>query len=142
MLPRQWRNQRRCRSCAHGFLRREHRYGDAYQIASAIGPRFPRNFLLPLEEGNLLRVSGKNTEAEEQYRRVWQNGREGKYGSLHYEIAAVALGDLLRARKNIRLPRQPTNWSARLRAPIRNCYRKRIWEPARCMTSSRSGTWQ
>jgi hypothetical protein len=81
------------------FLRREHRYGDAYQIASAIGPRFPRNFLLPLEEGNLLRVSGKNTEAEEQYRRVWQNGREGKYGSLHYEIAAVALGDLLRGEK-------------------------------------------
>jgi outer membrane protein assembly factor BamD (BamD/ComL family) len=81
------------------FLRREHRYGEAYQIAGAIGPRFPRNFLLPLEEGNLLRVSGKNTEAEEQYRRVWQNGREGKYGSLHYEIAAVALGDLLRGEK-------------------------------------------
>ena len=81
------------------FLRREHRYGEAYQIASAIGPRFPRNFLLPLEEGNLLRVSGKSAEAEEQYRRVWQNGREGKYGSLHYEIAALALGDLLRGEK-------------------------------------------
>jgi tetratricopeptide (TPR) repeat protein len=81
------------------FLRREHRYGEAYQIASVVGPRFPRNFLLPLEEGNLLRVSGKSAEAEEQYRRVWQNGREGKYGSLHYEIAPVALGDLLRGEK-------------------------------------------
>jgi len=81
------------------FLRREHRYGEALQIAGAIGPRFPRNYLLPLEEANLLRVSGKSGDAEEQYRRVWQNGREGKYGSLHYEIAALGLGDLLRGEK-------------------------------------------
>jgi hypothetical protein len=81
------------------FLRREHRYGEALQIARAIGPRFPRNYLLPLEEANLLRASGKSDEAEEQYRRVWQNGREGKYGSLHYEIAALGLGDLLRSEK-------------------------------------------
>ncbi len=81
------------------FLRREHRYGESLQIASAIGPRFPRNYLLPLEEANLLRVSGKNDEAEEQYRRVWENGREGKYGNLHYEVAAIGLGDLLRSEK-------------------------------------------
>jgi tetratricopeptide (TPR) repeat protein len=81
------------------FLRREHRYPEALQIASAIGPRFPRNYLLPLEEANLLRVSGKNDEAEEQYRRVWQNGREGKYGNLHYEVAAIGLGDLMRSEK-------------------------------------------
>src|SRR5271157_2348204 len=81
------------------FLRREHRYGEALQIDSAIAPRFPRNSLLPLEEANLLRASGKSGDAEEQYRRVWQNGREGKYGSLHYEIAALGLGDLLRGEK-------------------------------------------
>ncbi|MBZ5614308.1 MAG: hypothetical protein LAO23_09890 [Acidobacteriia bacterium] len=82
------------------FLRRERRYSEALQIAEAIAPRFPRNFLLPLEEANLLRASGKSGEAEEQYRRVWQNGREGKYGNLHYEIAALGLGDLLRSEKN------------------------------------------
>ena len=81
------------------FLRREHRYGEALQITGALGPRFPRNYLLPLEEANLLRASGKNAEAEEHYRRVWENGREGKYGSLHYEIAAIGLGDLLRGEK-------------------------------------------
>jgi tetratricopeptide (TPR) repeat protein len=81
------------------FLRREHRYGEVLQIAGAIGPRFPRAYLLPLEEANLLRASGKTGEAEEQYRRVWQNGREGKYGSLHYEIAALGLGDMLRSEK-------------------------------------------
>jgi len=81
------------------FLRREHRYDEALQIAGEIGPRFPRNYLLPLEEANLLRASGKNDEAEAEYRRVWQNGREGKYGGLHYEIAAIGLGDLLRNEK-------------------------------------------
>jgi hypothetical protein len=81
------------------FLRREHRYGEALAIARVIGPRFPRNYLLPLEEANLLRASGKSEEAEEQYRRLWQNGREGKYGNLHYEIAALGLGDLLRSEK-------------------------------------------
>jgi hypothetical protein len=82
------------------FLRREHRYAESLQIAEAIGPRFPRDYLLPLEEANLLRASGKNGEAEERYRQVWQNGREGKYGNLHYEIAAIGLGDLLRSEKN------------------------------------------
>ena len=82
------------------FLRREHRYAEALEMAHSLTPRFPRNFLLSLEEGNLLRALGKNGEAEEQYRRVWQNGREGKYGNLHYEIAALGLGDLLRGEKN------------------------------------------
>jgi hypothetical protein len=82
------------------FLRREHRYGEALEIDRAIASRFPHNFLLLLEEANLLRASGKNREAEEQYRRVWQNGRAGKYSNLHYEMAAIGLGDLLRSEKN------------------------------------------
>jgi tetratricopeptide (TPR) repeat protein len=81
------------------FLRREGRYSEALQIPHALGPRFPRNYLLAVEEANLLRASGKNGEAEEEYRRVWESGREGKYGSLHYEIAALGLGDLLRGEK-------------------------------------------
>ena len=82
------------------FLRREHRYGESLEIARGLSPRFPRNYLFALEEANLLRASGKNSEAEEQYRRVWQNGRAGKYGTLHYEIAELGLGDLLRSEKN------------------------------------------
>jgi tetratricopeptide (TPR) repeat protein len=81
------------------FLRREHRYNEALEIATAVAPRFPRNYLLPLEQGNLMRAAGKLDLAEQQYRRVWQNGREGKYGNLHYEMAALALGDLLRGEK-------------------------------------------
>ena len=92
------------------FLRREHRYGEALQIAGTIGPRFPRNYLFPLEEANLLRASGKDGEAEEQYRRVWQNGREGKYDSLHYEIAALGLGDLLRSEKKYQAAATAYEW--------------------------------
>ncbi|MGB8013668.1 MAG: hypothetical protein WCF68_18805 [Terriglobales bacterium] len=81
------------------FLRREHRYAEALQIAATVGPRFPSNYLFPLEHANLLRAAGKNDDAEQEYRRIWQNGREGKYGNLHYEIAAIGLGDLLRSEK-------------------------------------------
>ena len=44
---------------------------------------------------------GKRDLAEQRYRSVWENGRAGKYGSLHYELAALALGDLLRGEKNV-----------------------------------------
>src|SRR3984893_19426753 len=66
------------------FLRREHRYGEALQIARVIGPRFPRNYLLPLEEANLLRASGKSEEAEEQYRRGGGGRGGGEEGKIHY----------------------------------------------------------
>lgn len=82
------------------FLRREHRYSDALSIANALAPRYPRNYLIALEQANLQRAWGKNREAEAQYRHVWQNGRDGKYGTLHYEIAALGIGDLLRSEKN------------------------------------------
>ena len=49
-----------------------------------------------MEEGNLLNAKGQPREAAEIYRRVWQDGREGRYAGLHYEIAAMTLGDLLR----------------------------------------------
>jgi len=39
-------------------------------------------------------------EAAAAYRKVWQNGREGKYGNLHYETAAWGLGELLRSQKD------------------------------------------
>jgi len=81
------------------FLRREHRYAEALDVVNALALRFPRNYLLPLEQGNLLRFLGKLDLAEQQYRSVWRDGREGKYGALHYELAALALGDLLRSEK-------------------------------------------
>jgi len=82
------------------FLRREHRYDEALPIARALIPRFPQNVLLAMEEGNLLRAAGRNQEAENVYRKIWQAGREGRYGSLHYEVAALGLAELLRGQKD------------------------------------------
>lgn len=82
------------------FLRREHRYDEALAIDRELLAAYPRNVLMALEEGNLLRAKGEYEPAVAQYRKVWQAGREGKYGSLHYEMAALSLGDLLRAGKD------------------------------------------
>ena len=82
------------------FLRREHNYDEARGQMHDLAVRYPRNYLFPLEEANLLRASGHNAEAAAAYRRVWQNGREGKYGALHYEMAAWGLGELLRNEKD------------------------------------------
>jgi tetratricopeptide (TPR) repeat protein len=82
------------------FLRREHRYDEARTIMHDLAVRYPRDYLFPLEEANLLRSSGHAPEAAAGYRKVWQNGREGKYGNLHYEMAAWGLGELLRSQKD------------------------------------------
>jgi len=82
------------------FLRREHRYAEALPIARGLIQSYPRDVLMALEEGNLLRAEGNDQEAAVVYRRVWQAGREGFYDGLHYEIAALSLGDLLRSGKD------------------------------------------
>jgi tetratricopeptide (TPR) repeat protein len=82
------------------FLRREHRFDEARANMHDLAARYPRNYLFPLEEANLLRAGGHPLEAAAGYRKVWQSGREGKYGSLHYEITAWGLGELLRSQKD------------------------------------------
>ncbi len=82
------------------FLRREHRYEEALPIARGLVASYPRDVLMALEEGNLLRADGHDQEAAAVYRKVWQAGREGHYDGLHYEIAALSLGDLLRSQKD------------------------------------------
>lgn len=83
------------------FLRREHQYDEALGYMNELTARYPHNHLFPTEVANLLRSSGRLSEAEAMYRKVWQNGREGKYGNLHYELAAWGLGELLRSKKDL-----------------------------------------
>lgn len=82
------------------FLRREGQNEEALAISRDLIARYPRNVLMALEEGNLLRSLGRKQEAAEVYRKVWQAGRAGRYGDLHYEQTALALGDLLRSEKD------------------------------------------
>lgn len=83
------------------FLRREHQYDEALGFMNDLSMKYPRNHLFLTEAANLQRAAGRLQEAEATYRRVWQNGREGKYGTLHYELAAWGLGELLRSEKNL-----------------------------------------
>jgi len=82
------------------FLRREGRFDESRGVIRGLTSRFPRNYLLALEDAHLLRASGHPTEAAAGYRAVFQAGQDGKYGRLHYEIAAYGLGELLRSQKN------------------------------------------
>ena len=83
------------------FLRREHQYDEPLGYMRELATKYPRNHLFPTEVANLERAAGRLDEAEAEYRKVWQNGREGKYGTLHYEMAAWGLGELLRSRKDL-----------------------------------------
>jgi len=82
------------------FLRREKHFDQALRFNRDLVARFPQSSLLAMEEGNLLRASGKLAEAANVYRKIWQAGREGKYPGQHYEMAANSLGDLLRSQKD------------------------------------------
>jgi len=83
------------------FLRREKQYDEALAYMQELSARYPKNHLFPTEVANLLRASGRLDEAEAEYRKVWQNGVDGKYDNLHYEMAAWGLGELLRSKKDI-----------------------------------------
>jgi tetratricopeptide (TPR) repeat protein len=83
------------------FLRREHQYDEALGYMNELSAKYPRNHLFLTEVANLQRAGGNLQDAESVYRKVWQNGREGKYGNLHYELAAWGLGELLRSEKNL-----------------------------------------
>ncbi len=83
------------------FLRREHQYDEALGYMNELSAKYPRNHLFLTEVANLQRAAGRPDEAEAVYRKVWQLGREGKYGNLHYEMAAWGLGELLRSKKDL-----------------------------------------
>jgi len=83
------------------FLRRDHQYDEALGYMRDLTTKYPKNHLFPTEVANLQRSEGHLDEAESTYRKVWQNGREGKYGTLHYEMAAWGLGELLRSKKDL-----------------------------------------
>jgi tetratricopeptide (TPR) repeat protein len=83
------------------FLRREHQYDEALGYMNELSARYPRNHLFLTEVANLQRGAGRLPDAETTYRKVWQNGRDGKYGNLHYELVAWGLGELLRSEKNL-----------------------------------------
>lgn len=81
------------------FLRREGRFPEALNTIRSLVQSYPRNVLVALEEPNIFRSMGKNSEAEAAYRKIFEQGRQGHFNG-HYELAAYSLGELLRAQKD------------------------------------------
>ncbi len=98
------------------FLRREGRYPEALDTIRSLMQGYPRNVLFALEEPNLLRAQGKNQQAEAIYRKIFQEGREGRFNG-HYELAAYSLGELLRAEKNYQAAADAYNLVDAVREP-------------------------
>jgi tetratricopeptide (TPR) repeat protein len=82
------------------FLRREHRYSEALEMARGLLSKYPHNSLLAIEEANLLRANGDLSGAASAYRRVMEQGHDGRYPGQHYEMAALNLGEQLRYEKD------------------------------------------
>jgi len=98
------------------FLRREGRYSEALDAIQSLTRSYPRNVLFALEEPNILRAQGKNTDAAAAYRKIFQQGREGRYNG-HYELAAYSLGELLRSQRDYQGAADAYNQVDTVRAP-------------------------
>lgn len=81
------------------FLRREQRFLEALEVTRAVSAAHPRNFLLALEEANILKDAGRGVEAIAAYRKVLDAGRAGNYFEPHLELAAWGLGESLRGQR-------------------------------------------
>ena len=78
------------------FLRREQRFLEALEITRGLSAAHPRNFLIALEEANILNDAGRGPEAIAAYRKVLASGRAGTFFDPHLELAAWGLGELAR----------------------------------------------
>ncbi len=81
------------------FLRREQRFLEALEVVRGVSAAHPRNFLLALEEANILNDAGRGAEAIAAYRKVLDAGRAGTYFEPHLELAAWGLGESLRGQR-------------------------------------------
>jgi tetratricopeptide (TPR) repeat protein len=79
------------------FLRREGRFQEGLDVVRTLTHDHPHNFLFALEEGNLLKETGKNVEAEKFFQELLSVCKQGKYPNPHVEMAYFSLGEALRA---------------------------------------------
>ncbi len=84
------------------FLRREERYPEALKLVGGLESDFPRNFLMRLEYANLLNAAGRGQEAIAAYRKLMDDGRQGKFAESRMEMAYYGLGEALRGQHDYR----------------------------------------
>lgn len=82
------------------FLRREQRYPEALKLVGGMVADYPRNFLLALEDANLLNAAGHAPEAIAMYRKLLADGKSGVFAESRLEQAEFGLGDALRGQSD------------------------------------------
>ena len=123
------------------FFRREHRYDEALQMVRDIVPRYPRNVLLALEEGHLLRAAGRPQEAAAVYRKVWQAGRTDNIPACTMKSPRSAWAICCAARRiSVERPRPTSKWH-RCQSLIRRPCRKPTWARVRCTIFFTNAIW-
>jgi tetratricopeptide (TPR) repeat protein len=82
------------------FLRREQRYPEAIKLVSGLAEKYPKSFLVALEEANLLNAAGKGQDAIVAYRKLLSTGeKSGVYFEPKLEQAEWGLGEALRGQR-------------------------------------------
>lgn len=79
------------------FLRREGKNSEALEVVKTLTHEHSRNFLFALEEGNLMKESGKPADASNFLRELLNRCKQGKYPNAHVEMAYFSLGEALRS---------------------------------------------
>lgn len=85
------------------FLRRDAKYTDAIQVVNGLRQQYPRNFLFPLEQANLLKDSGQGMPAIAAYQALVKQASApgGYYPDAHLELAYYGLGEAARGQRQI-----------------------------------------
>jgi len=83
------------------FLRREGRNSDALEVVKTLTHEHPRNFLFALEEGNLMKESGRPADAANFIRELLNYCKQGKYPNAHVEMAYFSLGEAMRSQSQL-----------------------------------------
>ncbi len=82
------------------FLRREQRYQEAIALVAGLMHQYPRNYLAALEHANLLNAAGHGPDAIAAYRKLLEDGRNGRFPDARLEQAAWGLGEALRGQRD------------------------------------------
>ncbi len=82
------------------FLRREQRYKEAIELVAGLMHQYPRHYLAALEHANLLNAAGHGPEAIAAFRKLLEEGRNGRFPDARLEQAAWGLGEALKGQRD------------------------------------------
>jgi len=128
------------------FLRREHRYDEARAYMHDLaGPPYEKYIFFRSRKPNLLRSGRPSGKSAAAYRQgLAKTDAKASTGTLHYEISAWGLGELLRSQKDHSGAAAAFELVSQSADPdiVRRCQKARLGCRRKCMTCCSSVTWR